>query len=97
MRGGVFLAELGVTTRPCRVEQTGRRSFRIILTQGLNRQIRRMCRACGYNVLKLKRIRVVNVCIGDMKPGDLVEMTPDEIRKLKQRVHGTLPERKAEK
>ena len=97
MRGGVFLAELGVTTRPCRVVQIERRSFRIILTQGLNRQIRRMCRACGYNVLRLKRIRVVNVRIGDMKPGDLDEMSPDEIRELKQRINGSFPERKAEK
>ena len=56
-----------------------------------------MCRACGYNVLRLKRIRVVNVRIGDMKPGDLEEMSPDEIRELKQRINGSFPERKAEK
>ena len=95
MRGGIYLSELGVTTRPCRIEQTGRRSFRIILTQGLNRQIRRMCRYCGYGVQSLKRIRVVNVQIGDMKPGDLAEMTPEEICGLKARLKGTLPERQA--
>ena len=97
MRGGVFLPELGVTTRPCRVEQTGRRSFRIVLTQGLNRQIRRMCKACGCQVQKLKRIRVVNIQIGDMKPGDLEELTPDEIGKLKRILAGASPKRRTSK
>ena len=95
MRGGIYLSELGVTTRPCRVKQTGRRSFRIILTQGLNRQIRRMCKYCGYGVQSLKRIRVVNVRIGEMKPGDLDEMTPDEIRELKATLNGAIPEKRA--
>ena len=58
MRRGIYLRELGVKTRPCLAERTGEKRFRIVLTQGLNRQIRRMCRACGFQVRSLKRIRV---------------------------------------
>ncbi|MCC6093604.1 MAG: pseudouridine synthase [Eubacterium sp.] len=83
MRTGVYLPELDVTTRPCRVKQTGRRTFRIVLTQGLNRQIRRMCKALGYEVRLLKRIRVVNILLDGMKSGDLVSLTPEEITSLK--------------
>ncbi|MGN0363869.1 MAG: pseudouridine synthase [Bilifractor sp.] len=83
MRSGVYLPELDTTTRPCRVEQTGRRTFRIILTQGLNRQIRRMCRVLGYEVKTLKRVRVVNILLDGMKSGELVHLTTDEIASLK--------------
>ena len=55
MSAGVYLKELDVTTRPCRAEKTGVREFRIVLTQGLNRQIRRMCEAHGFKVERLKR------------------------------------------
>ena len=54
MEEGIFLKELGVMTRPCRVERMGKRKFRIILTQGLNRQIRRMCKELGFGVVELK-------------------------------------------
>lgn len=78
MANGVYLEELGITTRPCEIQKTGRDTFRIILTQGLNRQIRRMCRACGYHAFHLKRIRVVNVGLGQLKPGEYRELTAEE-------------------
>ena len=76
MANGVYLEELDKTTRGCKVTRTGKKSFRIILTQGLNRQIRRMCQALGYNVVKLKRIRVMTVKLSDydLKPGKFVEL-----------------------
>ncbi|WP_026508733.1 pseudouridine synthase [Butyrivibrio sp. MC2013] len=78
MANGVYLEELDVTTRKCFVTKTGAKSFRITLTQGLNRQIRRMCKALGYNVRSLNRTRVVNIKIGDMKPGQVREITGRE-------------------
>lgn len=82
MRNGIYLKELSVTTRSCQVEQVGKYTFRIILTQGLNRQIRRMCKECGFHVKSLKRIRVMNVLLGDMKPGTYREVTGEELRVL---------------
>ena len=67
MRKGVPI--LDTVTLPCQVEKTGRYGFRIILTQGLNRQIRRMCEALGCRVVSLKRVRVMNIRLRDMKPG----------------------------
>jgi len=64
MEKGIYLKELEVTTRPCKVEIMGPYTFRIILTQGLNRQIRRMCDECGYKVKSLKRTRVMNILLG---------------------------------
>lgn len=78
MRQGVYLRELGVTTRPCRVLPEGGTDFRIILTQGLNRQIRRMCESLGYRVRSLRRVRVVNIMLEDMRPGDLRELSQTE-------------------
>lgn len=78
MRRGVYLDELEVTTRPCKVEQVDETTFRIILTQGLNRQIRRMCQACGRKVRMLKRIRVVNIRLDGIKTGDCVPLTEAE-------------------
>ncbi len=60
-----------VMTAPCRVKKTGEKTFDITLIQGLNRQIRRMCGFFGYKVVSLKRIRVMNVKLGNMKPGEL--------------------------
>jgi 23S rRNA pseudouridine2604 synthase len=84
MREGVFLKELEVTTRPCVIEKTGTRSFRIVLTQGLNRQIRRMCREFSYGVTKLKRTRVVNVTLEGLKYGKMQEMSAAEVHDLKK-------------
>ncbi|MEE1114831.1 MAG: pseudouridine synthase [Eubacterium sp.] len=86
MEAGVYLKELDVTTRPCTIRQTGEKEFRIILTQGLNRQIRRMCEAFGYRVRTLKRERVVSVLLGDLKPGDYRELTEEEVCTLKEKV-----------
>ena len=61
LRRGVHLEELQVTTLPCKAEARDKTSFSIVLTQGLNRQIRRMCEACGYHVISLKRIRIMNI------------------------------------
>ncbi|MBO4291257.1 MAG: rRNA pseudouridine synthase [Lachnospiraceae bacterium] len=83
MKKGVFLQELKVKTRPCFAEKTGRDSFRIVLTQGLNRQIRRMCAEFGYRVEDLLRIRVVNLQLGDLKEGDIRQADESEIRGLR--------------
>ena len=81
MEGGVII--LGRKTLPCKVEITGTHTFSITLKQGLNRQIRRMCDALGYRVTKLRRIRFVNIELGDMKPGDWRYLTKQEVEGLK--------------
>lgn len=86
MREGVELKELGVTTRPCRVEAVGPKSFRIILTQGLNRQIRRMCGELGYHVVTLKRIRIMNLQLGKLNVGAFRRVTPKELEELKRQL-----------
>ena len=73
---------LDTVTLPCRVRRTGPRSFNIILIQGLNRQIRRMCEALGYRVKKLRRVRIMNLRIGDMKPGQWRLLTEAELSEL---------------
>lgn len=78
MSGGIYLKELAVTTRPCITEQIGKYSFRIILTQGVNRQIRRMCGELGMKVISLKRVRVMNVLLGNLKPGVYRELSEEE-------------------
>ena len=82
MSSGICLEELETTTRPCQVEKVGKFTFRIILTQGLNRQIRRMCKACGYEVTQLKRERVMNIKLGKLVPGRYKEVTGAELEKL---------------
>lgn len=74
---------LGTVTRKCRVEKTGEKTFRIILTQGLNRQIRRMCEYLGYRVKRLKRIRVMNLELGDLPVGQCREAEEKELEDLK--------------
>ena len=81
-RKGVYLKDLGVTTRPCRVERLGDHTFSITLTQGLNRQIRRMCKAVGNEVRRLKRIRIMNVELKNMKPGEQRILKGEELREL---------------
>lgn len=85
MRQGVYLEELKATTRPCVVEQIGPKTLRMILTQGLNRQIRRMCQTQGYRVTSLKRVRVVNIELGKLKPGEYREITDAERIELYER------------
>ncbi len=84
MRGGVYLEEQDVTTRRCQVKQTGKRNFTIILTQGYNRQIRRMCETLGYRVVRLIRVRVMNIRLGNLKPGTYRDVTAEELRELKR-------------
>lgn len=82
MRRGVYLEELEVTTRPCEIEQLGPKTIRMVLTQGLNRQIRRMCKTQGYEVESLKRTRVMNVTLDKLRPGEYRELSLDEIGSL---------------
>lgn len=82
MSEGVHLDELEVQTRPCKVTKVGDYTFRIILTQGLNRQIRRMCSALGYRVVSLLRIRIMNIEIGSLKPGEYRGIEGEERRLL---------------
>ncbi len=84
LAGGVPLADLGVMTRRCEVERTGRCEFRIVLTQGINRQIRRMCEYFGYRVRKLVRVRIMNIRLGDLKPGQYREITGRELEELRR-------------
>ena len=76
MAGGVPI--LDTVTRPCEVTGMGKYTFSIVLTQGLNRQIRRMCEALGYRVRELKRIRVINIRLGNLMPGEYREITGEE-------------------
>ncbi len=80
MENGLVI--LGQKTLPCRVRITGTHTFNIILKQGLNRQIRRMCDELGYKVTKLRRIRFNNVLLGDLKYGQTRNLTKEEIRGL---------------
>ena len=75
---------LDTVTRPCKVKRTGVYTFRIILTQGLNRQIRRMCEACGYRVRELKRLRIMNIHLGSLPTGEYREITGEELSKLEK-------------
>lgn len=82
MREGVYLSELDATTKPCKIEKTGKFTFKITLTQGLNRQIKRMVRELEYHVLFIKRIRVVNIGLGGLKPGEYRRLSREETREL---------------
>ena len=74
---------LDTMTRPCQIQRTGADTFHIILTQGLNRQIRRMCEYFGYRVITLKRIRIMNIHLGDLPIGQWRALIPKEIETLK--------------
>jgi 23S rRNA pseudouridine2604 synthase len=80
MSGGVHI--LGVRTKPCKVHRVDKFTFRIILTQGLNRQIRRMCEVFGYEVRRLQRIRIMNIRLGGLKPGHWRNLTEKELSGL---------------
>lgn len=73
---------LDTVTRKCFVEAIGKKQFRIILTQGLNRQIRRMCEYFDYEVTELKRVRVMNIKLGDLRPGEYRSLTNKEVKEL---------------
>ncbi len=75
---------LGTVTKPCKVKARSKHQFSIILTQGLNRQIRRMCEFLGYEVTKLKRIRIMHFELGSLKPGQWRNVTEQELKQLNQ-------------
>jgi 23S rRNA pseudouridine2604 synthase len=77
---------LGTMTLPCALFQEGPKSFRIILTQGLNRQIRRMCEVFGYQVTRLVRTRIMNVRLGSLRPGEWRELTAGEVAGIRRRI-----------
>ncbi len=81
MAAGVQI--LGTKTKPCKITKLNDRSFNIILTQGLNRQIRRMCQAFEYRVVTLKRIRIMNITLGSLKIGQWRNLTSEELKELK--------------
>lgn len=81
MSGGIPLAELNKTTKKCQVEKLGTYKFKIILTQGLNRQIRRMCDYLNYEVQTLKRVRIMNIKL-DTPVGEYRELTKEEFIEL---------------
>ncbi|MBR3808123.1 MAG: pseudouridine synthase [Lachnospiraceae bacterium] len=86
MAAGVYLPELDRITKPCKIEQVGKLTFKIILTQGLNRQIRRMTKELGYNVTSLKRIRIERITIDGLKIGQYRELTEKEKENLYETV-----------
>lgn len=82
MSKGIYLKDLDITTRECKTEQIGKYSFRIVLTQGVNRQIRRMCKAMGFEVVTLKRVRIMNLNLQGLKAGQYEEVTGNELEEL---------------
>ena len=91
LQSGVYLEELKMTTRPCRVEQIGPKTLKIILTQGVNRQIRRMCKTVGYDVFSLKRTRVINIELANLHPGEYRELSEGEMTALYKNCKMALP------
>lgn len=83
MSQGIYLEELKTTTKKCKVEKLGTYEFKIILTQGLNRQIRRMCEYLNYEVQTLKRVRIMNIKL-DIPVGEYRELTKEEFKELNQ-------------
>lgn len=90
MAGGVPI--LNTVTRPCKVKGEGPKSFRIVLTQGLNRQIRRMCEYFGYEVTRLVRIRIMNVALGKLKPGQWRYLTFKEVAEIRRLIRHSSPQ-----
>ena len=94
LAGGVPLVELNATTRKCKVWRIGKRQFGIILTQGLNRQIRRMCEHFGYEVKKLERTRIMNVSLSGIPLGEWRDLTDDELIDLFKLIENSSSEAK---
>ena len=82
MANGIYLYELKTKTRKCKVKKLNKKTFSIVLTQGLNRQIRRMCLACGMKVQKLNRVRIVNIKLDGLALGDYRNLSDEEVKKL---------------
>ena len=82
MANGIYLYELKTQTRKCKVKKLNKNTFSIVLTQGLTRQIRRMCLACGVKVQKLNRVRIVNIKLDGLALGDYRNLSDEEVKKL---------------
>ncbi len=82
MSNGIYLYELKTKTRKCKVKKLNKNTFSIVLTQGLNRQIRRMCAACGRKVQKLNRVRIVNIKLEGLAVGDYRNLSEEETKRL---------------
>ena len=82
MSEGVYLEELEQRTRPCRIERMGKYTCRVVLTQGLNRQIRRMFRQFGYHVVSIRRVRVLNITLGELRMGAYRTIEGEELAEL---------------
>ena len=82
MANGIYLYDLKTKTRKCKVKKLNKNTFSIVLTQGLNRQIRRMCLACGMKVQKLNRVRIVNIKLDGLAVGDYRNLSDEEVKKL---------------
>ncbi|MEE3432352.1 MAG: pseudouridine synthase [Lachnospiraceae bacterium] len=95
MMGGVYLNELHVKTRPCKAWKSDENEFHIILTQGLNRQIRRMCEALGYRVRDLKRVRIMDILLRDLPEGSYRDLTEEEKTKLIESLKNSYSDPKA--
>lgn len=80
---------LGTVTAPCKIQMNGRQTFTITLVQGLNRQIRRMCEALGYSVVSLKRVRIMNISLGNLAVGKWRNLSDAEVAQLKASVSGS--------
>ena len=89
MSDGVYLDELEVTTRKSKVRKLSKYEFNIILTQGLNRQIRRMCQMLGYRVKTLKRVRIMNINLADLKEDTYRDVTAEELKVLTSLLEGS--------
>lgn len=85
-RMGSGIPILDTVTKRCKVERISRFEFKIFLVQGLNRQIRRMCEYLGYEVVALQRIRIMNLVLGDLPVGEWRDLTPEELKTLKDSV-----------
>jgi len=77
---------LGTVTKKCKLKKLQEHKFKIILTQGLNRQIRRMCEYLGYEVISLKRVRIMNIALGTLKPGKFRNITKKEMAEIESRI-----------
>ncbi|MCI2227710.1 23S rRNA pseudouridine(2604) synthase RluF [Polaribacter sp. MSW13] len=95
MGGGIPI--LGTITKKCKVEKISDKIFKIILTQGLNRQIRRMCEYLDYEVTKLKRTRIMNVELGYLQTGDWRELTDDEMKEINKMISSSSKTEEASK
>ena len=96
MAGGIYLEDLGKTTKKCEVKKINSNTFSIILTQGLNRQIRRMCEYLTYEVITLKRVRIMNIRL-DIPVGDYRELTSAEFNELSRLLEASTKTYKSQK